>query len=314
MYVLITGGAGNIGAVATRELTEQGHEVVVVDNFVNHEPRSSDTWRVPGVRYLEADIADDSFVPLVVQVGPDTIVHLAAAIGVRQAHAATMPDARTNILGAINVGLAASECNAHVVYTASGGTMYGSGSGTVVSEDFAVNPVGAHGLSKWAAESYLHVIGARADYKVTSLALANVYGPISHSGGAPGIVWTWLNEMMSGRKCVIYGDGSKVRDFIYVDDVVDAIARVVKCHQALGPFTRINIGSGIKTTIRELHSCIASVVDAPDDPCFLDDRPEEAQEYILNIDKANRLLDWRPRTLLRDGLSKTVPTINAVRP
>jgi UDP-glucose 4-epimerase len=262
---------------------------------------------------LEADVADESFVPVVAQLGPDTIVHLAASVGVRQAHAATIRDARTNILGAINVGLAASECNAHVVYTASGGTMYGNGSGTVVSEDSAVDPVGAHGLSKWAAESYLQMIGARTDFKVTSLAIANVYGPISHSGGAPGIVWTWLNKMISGGKCVIYGDGSKVRDFIYIDDVADAIARVVKLSQALDPFTRINIGSGIKTTIRELHSCIASVVDAPDDPYFLDDRPEEAQEYILNIDEANRLLDWRPRTLLRDGLFKTASTIKPVR-
>lgn len=310
MRILVTGAAGFIGSNLVDRLLEDGHEVVGVDDLSRGTRANlpdSELGPARGFSFIEADITDQRLIERVADAEVEVICHLAAQIDVRVSVQDPIEDARLNVLGTINVLEAARKAGVRkVVFTSSGGSIYGEPKKMPVDETAPVNPLSPYAASKVSGETYLGMYHALYGLETTALALSNVYGPRQDPHGEAGVVAIFGNALLHGRQATIFGDGSAVRDYVFVDDVTDAFARAVG---DLGDGRRFNIGTGVGTTVRELHSAVAAVAEAPDDPVLGAARLGELQAIILNVNAARDQLGWMPRTSLADGLAKTLDWI-----
>lgn len=304
MKTLVTGAAGFIGSNLVDRLLVDGHDVVGVDDLSTGKLSNLDTAStVASFRFAEVDITTPEFVDLVRERTPEVVLHLAAQVDVRQSVADPLRDARLNVLGTINICEAARQAGVRkVVFTSSGGSIYGSPPDLPVSEARAVDPESPYAASKASGEIYLgayhHLYGL--DY--VSLALGNVYGPRQDPHGEAGVVAIFGTAMLEGRPTKIFGDGTSTRDYVFVDDVVDAFVRSM----SKGSMLRLNIGTGIETTVRELHTAVAQAGGAPDDPAMADPRIGELQAIALDASAARDVLGWTPKVALSDGVGRTV--------
>jgi UDP-glucose 4-epimerase len=194
------------------------------------------------------------------------------------------------------------------VFASSGGSIYGEPKRMPVDEKSPVNPLSPYAASKVSGEIYLEMYRALYGLETTALALSNVYGPRQDPHGEAGVVAIFGNALLHGRQATIYGDGSAVRDYVFVDDVTDAFARAIG---DVGDGRRFNIGTGIGTSVRELHTAVAAAADAPDEPLLAAARLGELQAIILNVNAARDHLGWMPQTSLADGLVKTLDWIRS---
>lgn len=310
MRILVTGAAGFIGSNLVDRLLEDDHEVVGIDNLSRGTRANlpdSELGAGRGFSFIEADITDHRLIEQVADADVEVICHLAAQIDVRVSVQDPIEDARLNVLGTINVLEAARKAGVRkVVFTSSGGSIYGEPKKMPVDETAPVNPLSPYAASKVSGEAYLGMYHALYGLETTALALSNVYGPRQDPHGEAGVVAIFGNALLRGRQATIFGDGSAVRDYVFVDDVTDAFARAVG---DLGDGRRFNIGTGVGTTVRELHTAVAAVAEAPDDPVLGAARLGELQAIILNVNAARDQLGWMPRTSLADGLAKTLDWI-----
>ena len=308
MKVLVTGAAGFIGSHTCERLVGAGNEVWGVDDLsTGRRENVSSLAAVASVRFEELDIVQPQFFSLVEQVRPDVVVHLAAQMDVRKSVADPLADARTNVLGTVNVLAAMSQSDStRVVFASSGGTVYGEPQQCPVAEDAPLAPLSPYGAAKVAGESYVAAFGGLYGMRYCSLALGNVYGPRQDPHGEAGVVAIFGRALMSGDPTYIYGDGSAVRDYVYVDDVVTAIERAVG---GAADGQRLNIGTGRGTTVRELHTLLAETVGVPDRPGYRPARAGELQQIVLDIGRAGRSLGWTPGTGLAQGLKQTIAWI-----
>jgi UDP-glucose 4-epimerase len=236
---------------------------------------------------------------------PQVVFHLAAHVDVRASVADPERDARTNILGTINLLEASRHAGVHrIVYAASGGSRYGEPTGLPVDEDGAVDPRSPYAASKVCGELYLGAYAGMYGLSSISLALANVYGPRQDPHGEAGVVTIFGAAMLTGRATVIYGDGSACRDYVYVDDVIDAF---VRAGQAPPGFTgRFNIGTGVQTTVTEVHRLIAEAVGVDAPPRYAQARTGEIQAIALEYAAVRTALGWTPSVDVGEGVRRTV--------
>jgi UDP-glucose 4-epimerase len=307
MRMLVTGAAGFIGSNLVDRLLADGHEVVGVDDLsrgrlANLEAARADerfTW-------VQADITEPDLAGLVAEHAPEVIHHLAAQIDVRVSVADPLLDARLNVLGTINVCEAARRAGVRkVIHTSSGGSIYGSPESLPVDESVPVDPESPYAASKAAGEIYLGTFRHLYELDWTALALGNVYGPRQDPHGEAGVIAIFATAMLSGRPTKIFGDGTSTRDYVHVADVVDAFARAVDA----GSGQRFNIGTGVQTSVRELHRLVAEVTGAPDEPTVAEPRPGELQAIALDCRRARRDLGWTPTRQLPQGIAETVDWI-----
>jgi len=258
--------------------------------------------------FVQFDVTDPSLAEVVAAQRPQTLFHLAAQVDVRVSVADPLLDARLNVLGTINVLEAARRAQvAKVVFTSSGGSIYGTPAKLPVSERAAVAPESPYAAGKAAGELYLHAFRSMYGLASTSLALGNVYGPRQDPHGEAGVVAIFGSAMLTGRSATIFGDGSQTRDFVYVDDVVDAFVRAA----GAGDGRRFNIGTGTPTSVRELHRLVAVAVGVADEPAFAPPRVGELQAIALDAGSARNGLGWEPFTPIADGVRATVDWIRA---
>ena len=310
MRILVTGAAGFIGSNLVDRLLEDDHEVVGIDNLSRGTRANlpdSELGAGRGFSFIEGDVTDHRLIEQVADADVEVICHLAAQIDVRVSVQDPIEDARLNVLGTINVLEAARKAGVRkVVFTSSGGSIYGEPKKMPVDETAPVNPLSPYAASKVSGETYLGMYHTLYGLETTALALSNVYGPRQDPHGEAGVVAIFGNALLRGRQATIFGDGSAVRDYVFVDDVTDAFARAVG---DLGDGRRFNIGTGVGTTVRELHTAVAAVAEAPDDPVLGAARLGELQAIILNVNAARDQLGWMPQTSLADGLAKTLDWI-----
>ena len=229
MRVLVTGGAGFIGSNLVDRLLAEGHEVDVVDDLSTGTLANLADARGSGgaMRFHNIDVRSHDFVDLVAHRQPEVIYHLAAQADVRVSVDRPVFDAEVNILGTIQALEGARAAGgAKVVFAASGGTLYGEPDDThiPVDEHQPHRPLSPYGVSKKSAIDYLVAYRELHGIEFSALALANVYGPRQDPHGEAGVVAIFSGNLLAGRQCVIFGDGSQTRDYVYVDDVVDAFA------------------------------------------------------------------------------------------
>jgi UDP-glucose 4-epimerase len=304
--ILVTGAAGFIGSTVTDRMLADGHDVVGVDDLSTGKVENlASAVTDPRFAFEKADVTGDGIAALFDRVRPDAVFHLAAQIDVRISISDPLLDARLNVLGTINVCEASRLAGvAKIVHTSSGGSIYGSPSVLPVAEDAPVAPESPYAAGKAAGELYLNVYRTTYGVATTALALANVYGPRQDPHGEAGVIAIFGTAMLEGRPTKIFGDGTTSRDYIFVGDVADAFARSASPDAANG--LRLNIGTGVETPVRELHSRVAGAVGVPDEPVFVAPRPGELQRIALDCRLARRAIGWWPTVGLDDGLGRTV--------
>lgn len=304
---LVTGAAGFIGSTLVDRLLADGHEVIAVDSLSRGRLANLAPAMESGAgafTFLRADVTDQSFVDLVVDTAPTVLFHLAAQIDVRLSVANPSHDARVNVLGTINVLEAARRAAVRkVLFASSGGSIYGEPGVLPVSEQAALDPQSPYAVSKVSGELYLGAYAGMYGLRYTSLALSNVYGPRQDPHGEAGVVAIFASALLSGGQGTIFGAGSASRDYVYVNDVVEAF---VTASGDVGDGRRYNIGTGAATTVRQLHSRIAAAAGAADRPVFAEPRRGEVQSISLDTAAARTDLGWSPRTDLTEGIAATV--------
>jgi UDP-glucose 4-epimerase len=304
MKMLVTGAAGFIGSNLVDRLLADGHEVVGVDDLstgklANLEAASA----AASYRFDQIDITTPEFVAVVGEVAPEVIFHLAAQVDVRISVADPLFDARLNILGTINVCEAARLAGVRkVVFTSSGGTIYGSPDQLPVTESAPVNPLSPYAIGKVTGELYLAAYLEMYGLDWTSLAFGNVYGPRQNPHGEAGVVAIFGTAMLEGRPTKIFGDGTATRDYVFIDDAVTAFVLA----GSAGGGRRLNVGSGIETSVLDVYRVVAGAVGAPDEPILAPARTGELQAISLDATAARDVLGWTPQTDFTTGVAATV--------
>lgn len=304
MRVLVTGGAGFIGSTLVDRLLAEGHEVAAVDDMSGGRPENLvNASRSPAFSLHELDIRDPALTDVAAAFRPEVVCHLAAQISVRKSVADPVHDARVNVEGTINVLEAARRSGARKVVYASSVAVYGRPKELPVPGDATPDPRSPYAASKLGGELYLATYRALYGLEYTTLVLSNVYGPRQSPEGEAGVVAIFTDALLNGKPTVVYGDGTQTRDYVFVADVVDAFAR------ACGPDgdgRRFNIGTGVQTTDRELHSLVAAAAGVPDEPRFAPPRLGDLPAMAVDPGPAFDGLGWRPRYDLPTGIKITV--------
>jgi UDP-glucose 4-epimerase len=308
---LVTGAAGFIGSNLVDRLLADGHEVVGVDDLsTGHMDNLASARQVqrssPGrFRFHELDVTAPELKGIVLGANPDVIYHLAAQIDVRVSVRDPLFDARSNVLGTINLCEASREAGVQkIVYAASGGSRYGAPSALPVSEETPAHPLSPYAVAKFAGETYLRAYAGMYGHAPICLALSNVYGPRQSIRGEAGVIAVFGSSMVAGRDVTIYGDGTATRDYVYVDDVVEAF--VLAGASSLDTAALYNVGTGRQISVVELYRLMAEMFDGVNGPVFAPARTGELQAIALDAGKAGDELGWLPATGLEEGLARTV--------
>jgi UDP-glucose 4-epimerase len=310
---LVTGGAGFIGSTLVDRLLAEGWKVDVVDDL-----SSGSLGNLAGARSLSdrrlsfqrLDVSSPAVVDLITHRRPDTVFHLAAQMDVRVSVARPVFDATVNVIGSLNVCEGAVAAGVKkLVFAGSGGTLYGSPDEIPTREGAPQHPESPYGVSKKAVGDYLHYYRHVHGLEYTVLALANVYGPRQDPHGEAGVVAIFGNKLLDRERPVVYGDGSQTRDFVYVDDVVDAFVRAVD----KGGGLVCNIGTGIETSVQQLYDLMAKLTGFKEPAQYAPPRPGELARSALDPGRAAIHLGWKPFTMLEEGIARTLEHFKGMR-
>ena len=301
---LVTGGAGFIGSHLVDRLVDEGWEVLVIDDLsTGHLDRLTEARRTQRVDFHQLDVRAPELSTVATRFRPRTIFHLAAQSAVRPSVEDPQHDASVNILGTINLLQAARPAGAErVVFASSGGAIYGDGVRLPAKERYARRPGSPYGVSKKVVEDYFGFFRQAYGIDYLLLALANVYGPRQDPFGEGGVVAIFCRAMLDGRRPAIFGDGTQTRDYVYVEDVVDAFLRGAE----RGRGRLLNIGTGSETTVLQLYEQLSALTGYRGSPSFEDPRPGDLYRSVVDPSAAERALSWRPWTPLEEGLARTV--------
>jgi UDP-glucose 4-epimerase len=300
---MVTGGAGFIGSNLVDRLLAEGHQVDVVDDFstgslTNLADARNGAGRALTIHHL--DITAPAVVELMARRRPELVFHLAAQADVRVSVARPVFDATVNIVGSLNVLEGARQAESdRVVFAASGGTLYGDPSPEElpVREAQPQHPLSPYGVSKKAVLDYLGAYRELHALEYCALALGNVYGPRQDPHGEAGVVAIFAERLLRGEPVTVFGDGEQTRDFVFVDDVVDAFSRAAR----RGGGLVLNISTGEETTISHLYSVMAQLAGHAGGPRHAPQRQGELYRNSLDPGRAAIHLGWKPWTTLEAG-------------
>lgn len=302
MKVIVTGGAGFIGANLCRELTTrpQVDQVIAIDNLSTGSAANLDGT---GVRLIEGSILDRALLDRVV-AHADAVVHLAARPSVSRSLTDPTASHDTNATGTMHVLEACRRRSVHVV-AASSSSVYGSVVELPKHEDLATRPLSPYGASKLATEAYALAYGASFDLPVLALRFFNVYGPLQAAGHAyAAVVPAFIDAVLRGKPLVIHGDGRQTRDFTYVGTVTrvlaDAVVRGVTCH------TPVNLAFGTRMSVLELARRLAAFSDVPIEIHHEPPRSGDIRDSQADSARLRRLFPEVVPVPIEAGLEKTV--------
>ena len=307
MRVLVTGGAGFIGSTLVDRLLAERHEVTVVDDLSRGRLENLESARAAGARFgfHHMDVNDPAIESVVVGARPEVVFHLAAQIDVRLSVEDPVHDAQVNVVGTVRLAEAARRAGVRrIVFTSSGGSIYGPVTELPVAESRPVDPLSPYAAGKIAGEIYLEMYSRLYGLEWAGVAPANVYGPRQDPHGEAGVVAIFSQRLFSGAPTRVFGDGGNTRDYVYVDDVVDAFVRAATVPAAAG--LRFNVGTGVETSDRELHSLVAEAAGAPDDPEYAPARLGDVARSALDAARAGEVLGWSPQVSIAAGVARTV--------
>ena len=306
MRILVTGGAGFIGSNVVDGFLADGHDVAVVDDLsAGSAANVSRRARLHRVDIRSADL-DAVFA----SERPEVVSHHAAQVSVRRSVEEPIVDADVNVLGSLNVLEAARRHGVRrVIFASTGGAIYGEMEpGTAADEHHPCRPRSPYAIAKLAVEHYLEGYRMAGGLETVVLRYANVYGPRQDPHGEAGVIAIFAGQLLEPMRPTIFGDGEQTRDFVYVDDVVDAFVRA----SDRGDGLILNIGTGVETAVHDLFSTMARLVAFDEPARYAMARPGELQRSALDYTRASNHLGWKPWTNLEDGLRRTIEWFRAV--
>ena len=297
MRILVTGGAGFIGSHVTDRYVALGHEVAVLDNLSTGRKENLN----PKAAFYEKSILDEDLPRVFEEFAPEIVNHHAAQVNVRRSVEDPAFDGRVNVLGSLRVYKCAAEAGCRkVIYASSGGACYGEPALLPAAEDTPVRPLCPYGVSKYAAEKYLELYAALHGMRYTILRYANVYGPRQDPHGEAGVVAIFSQLMLAGKRPEIFGDGSKTRDYVYVEDVAEANALALDA----GDGRAYNVGLGREVTDDEIFAAVRDALGATIEPIHTEFRKGEVRHVALDASLIRRELAWSPRFSLESGMAE----------
>lgn len=300
MKILVTGGAGFIGSHIVEKLAGLGHQVIVLDNLSSGKIENL----VTNAEFIEGDICNHELVTNLFRNHTfDAIFHLAAQIDVRASVANPLLDAETNILASLHlIDTAVKNGVKTFIFSSTGGVMYGDTEVRPTPETHNEHPSSSYGIGKLAIDKYLTFFGEHYPMRTVSLRYGNVYGPRQNPHGEAGVVAIFIDKMLAGINPVINGDGSQTRDYVYIEDVVNANILALENASATGIY---NIGTGKETSVNTVFQNLASLFKNHFEEQHGDAKPGEQLTGSLDALRAKEELCWSPQTDLQSGLQKT---------
>jgi UDP-glucose 4-epimerase len=293
---IVTGGAGFIGSHVVDALLASGSEVTVIDDL-----SSGDADRVnPAARLLELDIVERPALQAAIEEArPEAIYHLAAQSSVVASVQDPRRDCEVNVIGTLNVVDIASAMRVPVVFTSTGGALYGDEAPRPTPEDRIPAPLSPYGASKWAGEAYVNTWSLSSGVPHAVCRLGNVYGPRQSPHGEAGVVAIFSHHLQVGKTPKLYGHGRPTRDYVYVQDVVRALLA------ATGRSGTYNIATGVAADVMTIWRGLCTAAGVQIEPQLEDLRPGELQDSCLDPSLAERELGWRAQVPLEEGLPRT---------
>ncbi len=299
MKILVTGGAGFIASHVSDHLLALGHQVSIVDNLSTGKRQNLPATAA----FYDVDIRDEALDGAFAAERPEVVIHHAAHADVTRSVREPGYDASVNILGSLNL---LERCREHgvrrVIYASTGGALYGEPSYIPADEAHPINPVSPYGVSKHTVEHYLYAYRENHGLEYTVLRYPNVYGPRQDPHGEAGVVAIFSLQLLTGRQPVIFGDGSKTRDYCNVADIVEANVLALNSRQC-GVY---NLGRGIEVSDLEVFERVREAVGSEIVPAYAAVRPGEVEHIALDASKAERELGWTWKVDLTEGVETAV--------
>jgi len=301
---LVTGGAGFLGSHLVDRLVDDGCSVLAVDDLSKGKvSRLSDARRRGSVSFHQVDIGSDEFVDAVVKFAPDVMYHLAAQASVSASVKYPVFDAKVNILGTLNLLEAARRAEtARIVFTSTGGAVYGSKVKLPAKESYAKRPDSPYGISKKVVEDYFRFYRDTHGVDFAIIGPANIYGPRQDPHGEAGVVAIFSRACLDRTPPTIFGTGDDTRDYVYVEDVVDAVVRA----GATGGGHFFNVGTGVETSTNQVFEAIAAHARFGGGAKPAPPRSGDIPRSVLDWSFAQSKLGWEPYTPFDEGIRRTV--------
>ncbi len=303
MRIVVTGGAGFIGSHLVDALIGRGDEVLVVDDLSTGVREQVN----PAATFLELDLRDGDATERLVEWGPDAICHLAAQMSVSRSVREPLYDAGVNLIGALRVLEAARQAQARLLFSSTGGALYGDAERLPTLETEPAWPVSPYGVAKLSFEHYLHCYRVAHGLSYAALRYANVYGPRQNPHGEAGVVAIFCLRLLAGEPAVINGDGTFTRDYIYVDDVVRANLAALDSRE-IGHF---NVGTGRQTTVNRIFHLLVDHLGLDTEETHGPVRPGDQHTSALDSGLIERTLGWRAEVALEEGIPRTADWFKA---
>jgi UDP-glucose 4-epimerase len=299
MKVLVTGGAGFIGSHLVDRLVQEGHEVIVVDNLSTGKRRNLNR----ASRFYKLDIQGRRLERVFRNERPNVVMHLAAQMDVRKSVEDPIFDAQVNILGTLNILEQSVKHGVRkVVFSSSGGAIYGEQDVYPAPESHSTKPLSPYGLSKLCGEQYLSYFQRVGGLQAVSLRYANVYGPRQDPEGEAGVVAIFIQKLLNNEQPVINGNGRQTRDFVFVEDVVEANLAMMG-QEIEGIF---NVGTGAETSINDLFRILVQHTGSTCKEVHGPAKKGEQARSVVDSSKLRQEMSWEPKMNLTDGLKRTV--------
>jgi UDP-glucose 4-epimerase len=299
---LVTGGAGFIGSHLVDALLADGYQVSVVDDLSSGNARNV----AEGAQLHTLDITDRAALHAVVaREAPRAIFHLAAQASVVASVANPGRDCEVNVQGTLNVVDVAGRLGVPVVFTSTGGALYGDEAPMPTAEDRIPAPLSPYGASKWAAEAYVNTWSLSSGVPHAVCRLGNVYGPRQSPHGEAGVVAIFSHRLHVDQAPTLYGNGAPTRDYVYVEDVVRALLA------ASGRRGTFNVATGVETNVTTVWKELREAAGSELEPELADLRPGELQHSCLDVSRAERELGWRAEVPIAEGLRRTYAALVA---
>lgn len=296
--ILVTGGAGFIGSTLVDRLLADSHQVTVLDNLVS----GKQDYVNPQANFWQIDILDDSLVARFKEEKFDLVYHLAAQIDVRKSVADPVFDNKINVVGGLNLLEACRQSGVKkIIFSSTGGAIYGETDELPTSEYAPAYPLSPYGINKLAFEKYLNYYYQVFSLNYTILRFANVYGPRQYKGGEAGVIAIFTEAAAHDKVCYLYGDGLQSRDFVYVDDVVEAMvkASLIDCRG------EVNISTGQEISLLEMIKVIEDVSGKKLKLKKEEARAGEQRRSVLLNRRALETLNWQPQVNFREGVRRS---------
>ncbi len=306
LKVLVTGGAGFIGSHVADLFLAKGYDVTVVDDLSTGKREN-----VPRrARFQELGVNSNEFAQLVRDGKFDVVSHLAAQIDVRKSVADPIADATINVIGTLNLmeALRTSDAKTRVVFTSTGGAVYGDFNTPPNVETYPKDPESPYAIAKLSCEYYLTYYGRVHGMDSIALRFGNVYGPRQDPHGEAGVVAIFCGRILNNRPLTVFGDGLQTRDYVYVGDVARAVwlaGTATLPEKGRLDARAFNIGTGVGTSVLELAKLLQRAARSGVPIDFAPRRPGEQQESFVDVSKAREALGWTPETSLPNGLAKS---------